>query len=115
MLRIHFPKVTLDFQIKRLSFISGSSQRNCSRGGPYSPGFEFDDDSHSKYVSDRARNKFPQSDQLEDLEKLRNEFRRPRDVCLNLVAEFVSTSSSRLAELNKKFPQVCVKRDIIQQ
>lgn len=34
----------------------GSSQRNCSRGPP-SPGFEFEDESHSKYVSDSHRAK----------------------------------------------------------
>lgn len=35
----------------------GSSQRNCSRGPPCSPGLDFDDESHSKYVSDMGRNK----------------------------------------------------------
>lgn len=35
----------------------GSSQRNCSRGPPVSPGLEFEDESHSKYVSDVGRNK----------------------------------------------------------
>ncbi|KAI5699064.1 hypothetical protein M8J75_015861 [Diaphorina citri] len=82
----------------------GSSQRNYSRGGPYSPGFDFDEDSHSKYVTDRNRNK-GMHDHIEDLEKLRNEFRRPRDVLLNLVSEFVKTCNARLIELNKKFPQ----------
>lgn len=35
----------------------GSSQRNCSRGAPVSPGLDFEDESHSKYVSDVGRNK----------------------------------------------------------
>lgn len=35
----------------------GSSQRNCSRGPPCSPGLDFEDDSHSRYVSDLGRNK----------------------------------------------------------
>lgn len=35
----------------------GSSQRNCSRGPPVSPGLDFEDESHSKYVSDVGRNK----------------------------------------------------------
>lgn len=34
----------------------GSSQRNCSRQ-PCSPGLDFEDESHSKYVSDIGRNK----------------------------------------------------------
>lgn len=34
----------------------GSSQRNYTRG-PYSPGFDFDDDSHSRYLSDLSRSK----------------------------------------------------------
>lgn len=35
----------------------GSSQRNCSRGPPVSPGLDFEEESHSKYVSDLGRNK----------------------------------------------------------
>lgn len=35
----------------------GSSQRNCSRGPPCSPGLDFEDESHSKYVSDMGRTK----------------------------------------------------------
>lgn len=35
----------------------GSSQRNCSRGPPCSPGLDFEDESHSKYVSEMGRNK----------------------------------------------------------
>ena len=33
----------------------GSSQRNQSRGPPPSPGFDFEEESHSKYVSDIGR------------------------------------------------------------
>nr|CAD7425389.1 unnamed protein product [Timema monikensis] len=47
----------------------GSSQRNYSRG-PYSPGFEFDDDSHSKYMSDHSRSKVVYERDLEDSERL---------------------------------------------
>ncbi|GLG97294.1 Protein unc-80 homolog [Gryllus bimaculatus] len=78
----------------------GSSQRNYSRG--YSPGFEFEDESHSKYISDHSRTKVVYERDLEDSEVLRNEFRRPRDIILNLVAEFLTKSTIRLAELNKK-------------
>jgi hypothetical protein len=36
----------------------GSSQRNCSRNPDnYSPGMDFEDESHSKYVSDMGRAK----------------------------------------------------------
>lgn len=34
----------------------GSSQRNCSRGPPCSPGLDYEEESHSKYVSDVGRN-----------------------------------------------------------
>lgn len=82
----------------------GSSQRNYSRG-PYSPGFEYEDDSHSKYLSDRSRTKGLYEREMEDSEVLRNEFRRPRDVLLSLVSDFVTKCSARIAELNKKYPQ----------
>lgn len=45
----------------------GSSQRNYSRG-PYSPGFEYEDDSHSKYLSDRSRTKVLYEREMEDSE-----------------------------------------------
>ncbi|XP_049834730.1 protein unc-80 homolog isoform X4 [Schistocerca gregaria] len=82
----------------------GSSQRNYSRG-PYSPGYDFEDESQSKYLSDHSRNKMTYERDLEDSEVLRNEFRRPRDTLLSMVAEFLTKSSARLAELNKKSSQ----------
>lgn len=36
---------------------------------------------------------------------LRNDFRRPRDVLLSLVTDFVTSCTARLTELNKKYPQ----------
>jgi len=45
----------------------GSSQRNYSRG-PYSPGFEFEDDSHSRYMSDHSRSKIMYERDMEDSE-----------------------------------------------
>ncbi|KAK6643812.1 hypothetical protein RUM43_000075 [Polyplax serrata] len=80
----------------------GSSQRNYSRG-PYSPGFEFEEDSHSRYLSDHSRSKLHyERGEMEDSEVLRNEFRRPRDILLSLVADFHSKCTIRLAEINKK-------------
>ncbi|XP_037920959.1 protein unc-80 homolog [Hermetia illucens] len=78
----------------------GSSQRNCSRGPPCSPGIDFEDESHSKYVSD-TRTKIL-IDSAEDSEMVRTEYRRPRDVLLSLVGEFLSKASTRLQELSKK-------------
>lgn len=39
---------------------------------------------------------------MEDSEVLRNEFRRPRDILLSLVADFHSKCTARLAEIHKK-------------
>lgn len=39
---------------------------------------------------------------MEDSEVLRNEYRRPRDILLYMVAEFLTKCTSRLAEINKK-------------
>ncbi|XP_069694357.1 protein unc-80 homolog isoform X2 [Periplaneta americana] len=82
----------------------GSSQRNYSRG-PYSPGFEFEDDSHSKYMSDHSRSKIMYERDMEDSEVLRSEFRRPRDILLSMVAEFLTKCTNRLNEINKKSGQ----------
>lgn len=42
---------------------------------------------------------------VEDSEVLRAEYRRPRDVLLSLVGEFVCRATTRLQELNKKSNQ----------
>lgn len=80
----------------------GSSQRNqCSRGPPPSPGFDFEDESHSKYVSDAGRAKnMPEI--AEDSEMVRTEYRRARDVLLSLVGEFLNRAQTRLQELARK-------------
>lgn len=78
----------------------GSSQRNCSRGPPCSPGLDFEEESHSKYVSDMARTK--NYDTPEDSELMRLKFRRPRDVLLSVVGEFMTRASTRMTELAKK-------------
>ncbi|KAK9884494.1 hypothetical protein WA026_007335 [Henosepilachna vigintioctopunctata] len=79
----------------------GSSQRNYSRG-PYSTGFDFEDESHSKFMSEHSRAKSMYEHDVEDSEVLRAEYRRPRDVLLSLVGEFMCRASNRLQELNKK-------------
>ncbi|KAJ8947309.1 hypothetical protein NQ318_004561 [Aromia moschata] len=79
----------------------GSSQRNYSRG-PYSPGFDFEDDSHSKFMSEHSRAKSMYEHDVEDSEVLRAEYRRPRDVLLSLVGEFMCRATNRLQELNRK-------------
>lgn len=80
----------------------GSSQRNCSRGPPCSPGMDFEEESHTKYATD-PRNK-NMMDSAEDSEMIRTEYRRPRDVLLSVVADFLIKSTSRLGELAKKLP-----------
>ncbi|RZF41260.1 hypothetical protein LSTR_LSTR010488, partial [Laodelphax striatellus] len=82
----------------------GSSQRNYSRE-PFSPGLDLEDESHSKFLSERSRTKIHYERDMEDSEVLRNEFRRPRDILLSLVADFMTKTTARLIELNKKFPQ----------
>lgn len=81
----------------------GSSQRNCSRGNaPCSPGLDFEDESHSKYVSDVGRTKKMMNESAEDSEMIRSEYRRPRDVLLSVVGEFISRAQQRLNELTRK-------------
>ncbi|XP_055584997.1 protein unc-80 homolog [Uranotaenia lowii] len=79
----------------------GSSQRNCSRGPPCSPGLDFEEESHSKYVSDISRTKIL-NESVEDSETIRAEYRRPRDVLLSVVGEFITRSTTRLNELSRK-------------
>ncbi|KAK2588606.1 hypothetical protein KPH14_006375 [Odynerus spinipes] len=79
----------------------GSSQRNYGKG-PYSPGVDFEDETHpTKYTEhSKVRNFYDRDDDAESSHK--NEFRRPRDTLLNMVGEFVARASVRLMELNKK-------------
>ncbi|XP_025829365.1 protein unc-80 homolog [Agrilus planipennis] len=78
-----------------------SSQKNYSRG-PYSPGFDFEDESHSKFMSEHSRAKSMYEHNVEDSEALRAEYRRPRDVLLSLVGEFICRASYRLNDIHKK-------------
>ncbi|XP_032667265.1 protein unc-80 homolog isoform X5 [Odontomachus brunneus] len=79
----------------------GSSQRNYGKG-PYSPGFDFEEDTHVKYMEHSKIRNFYDRDN-EDAENFHKyEFRRPRDTLLNMVGDFVTRCSARLIELNKK-------------
>ncbi|KAK4883609.1 hypothetical protein RN001_006928 [Aquatica leii] len=82
----------------------GSSQRNYSRG-PYSPGFDFEEESHSKFMSEHSRAKTIYEHDVEDSEVLRAEYRRPRDVLLSLVGDFICRATARIQELNKRTNQ----------
>ncbi|XP_061939231.1 protein unc-80 homolog isoform X7 [Apis cerana] len=80
----------------------GSSQRNYGKG-PYSPGFDFEDETHtSKYIEHSRVRTFYDRDNDDAESCHKNEFRRPRDTLLNMVGDFVARCSTRLVELNKK-------------
>ncbi|XP_043793963.1 protein unc-80 homolog isoform X2 [Apis laboriosa] len=80
----------------------GSSQRNYGKG-PYSPGFDFEDETHtSKYIEHSRVRTFYDRDNDDAESCHKNEFRRPRDTLLNMVGDFVARCSMRLVELNKK-------------
>ncbi|XP_076677709.1 unc80, NALCN channel complex subunit isoform X4 [Andrena cerasifolii] len=80
----------------------GSSQRNYGKG-PYSPGFDCEDEPHpTKYIEHSKGRTFYDRDN-DDAERChKNEFRRPRDTLLNMVGDFVARCSTRLIEINKK-------------
>lgn len=42
----------------------------------------------------------------DDNEAIRDDFRRPRDILLNMVADFLTRSTNRLADLSKKVPDL---------
>ncbi|XP_031838287.1 unc80, NALCN channel complex subunit isoform X5 [Nomia melanderi] len=80
----------------------GSSQRNYGKV-PYSPGFDFEDETHNTKYMEHSKIKTFYDRDLEDAENChKNEFRRPRDTLLNMVGDFVARCSARLIELNKK-------------
>lgn len=53
-------------------------------------------------MSEHSRAKSMYEHDVEDSEVLRAEYRRPRDVLLSLVGEFMCRATARLIELNKK-------------
>ncbi|KAK0161490.1 hypothetical protein PV327_009955 [Microctonus hyperodae] len=80
----------------------GSSQRNYGKG-PYSPGFDFEDETHAtKYIEHTKTKTLYERDNEDTESSHKNEFRRPRDTLLNMVGEFVARCNVRLVELNKK-------------
>ena len=80
-----------------------STSQYYSRGAPYSPVIEIDDDSHSKFIAD-SRGKSFQEDG-EDSEMKRDEFRYPRNCLLNISSDFLKKCSIKLNEINKKSAQ----------
>ncbi|XP_063871430.1 protein unc-80 homolog isoform X10 [Scylla paramamosain] len=91
----------------------GSSRVTYSKASKaYNPAIEVDDDSHSKYMSDSKRYQAYERD-IEDSEALRCDFRQPRDTLLNVVAEFLTTCSLRLADINKKSGQESKHSDLL--
>ncbi|RWS14513.1 protein unc-80-like protein [Dinothrombium tinctorium] len=88
--------------------LRSSSIKNASKGA-CSPPYEIDDDSHSNrfmgesYYPTRTKQ---QNSGDEDAEAIRLDFRRPRDAILNVVAEFLTRSTSRLQDLSKKLPDL---------
>lgn len=53
-------------------------------------------------MSEHSRAKSMYEHDVEDSEVLRAEYRRPRDVLLSLVGEFMCRATIRLQELNKR-------------
>ncbi|XP_066978451.1 protein unc-80 homolog isoform X1 [Macrobrachium rosenbergii] len=91
----------------------GSSRVTYSKASKaYNPAIEVDDDSHSKYMSDSKRYQTYERD-IEDSEALRYDFRQPRDTLLHVVAEFLTTCSTRLNEINKKSGQESKHSDLL--
>ncbi|KAL0832090.1 hypothetical protein ABMA28_001576 [Loxostege sticticalis] len=73
----------------------GSSQRAVPRSAATNIIF---DDSHSKF--DNSKITVPEFTGAEDSELVRAEYRRPRDVLLSLVGEFIGRATTRLLDLN---------------
>lgn len=53
-------------------------------------------------MSEHSRAKSMYEHDVEDSEVLRAEYRRPRDVLLSLVGEFMCRATIRMSELNKR-------------
>lgn len=53
-------------------------------------------------MSEHSRAKSMYEHDVEDSEVLRAEYRRPRDVLLSLVGEFICRATNRFLEINKK-------------
>ncbi|XP_023345789.1 protein unc-80 homolog [Eurytemora carolleeae] len=81
-----------------------STSQHYQGKAPYSPVIEIDDDSHSKFIGDSIRGK-PYPEEGEDSETKRENFRYPRNCLLNFSADFLSSCSAKLNEINKKSAQ----------
>ena len=88
--------------------LRGSSMKNATRGA-CSPQFEIEEDLPSRFMNEalnyRKQGGYFERD-YEDSDILRMEFRKPRDTLLNVVAEFLTKCSARLADLSKKIPDL---------
>ncbi|CAF3522158.1 unnamed protein product [Rotaria socialis] len=76
--------------------LAGASYKH-SRGSNRSPSIVPDEDSMSRFIDDRTKNKVQDVDE----HKQASEFRWPRDTLLSVISTFVHFSSQRLKELNK--------------
>lgn len=56
-------------------------------------------------MSEHSRAKSVYEHDAEDSEVLRAEYRRPRDVLLSLVGDFIFRATKRLGDLNRKFKE----------
>ncbi|OQR76167.1 protein unc-80-like, partial [Tropilaelaps mercedesae] len=85
--------------------LRGSSMKTGTRGA-VSPPFEIEEDLPSRFMNEalnyRKQGGYFERGDCEDSDILRMEFRKPRDTLLNVVAEFLTKCSVRLADLSKK-------------
>lgn len=89
--------------------LRGSSMKTGTRGA-VSPPFEIEEDLPSRFMNEalnyRKQGGYFERGDCEDSDILRMEFRKPRDTLLNVVAEFLTKCSARLADLSKKIPDL---------
>ncbi|CAF3737280.1 unnamed protein product, partial [Adineta steineri] len=76
--------------------LTGASYKH-SRGSNRSPSIVPDEDSMSRFIDDRTKNKAQDGDE----HKQASEFRWPRDTLLSVISTFVHFSTQRLKELTK--------------
>ncbi|CAF0992403.1 unnamed protein product [Rotaria sordida] len=76
--------------------LTGASYKH-SRGSNRSPSIVPDEDSMSRFIDDRTKNKAQDGDE----HKQASEFRWPRDTLLSVISTFIHFSTQRLKELTK--------------
>ncbi|GAB6032279.1 hypothetical protein CHUAL_010920 [Chamberlinius hualienensis] len=89
-----------------------SSIRNVTKSS-YSPAFDFEEDSHSRFLNDLNSRKYQTEREMEDSQVMQTEFRKPRSVLLNVVAEFITKCYGRYHELSKKTGQEAKTSDLL--